>query len=181
MSSVTSRRLARTGGRACVRIAKNCDLPAHSQIAKNRLRRNQPVGGPSSRENGWHCVSYTLCRDVYLDETYFDIQKWFRLVSDFCLTFVKNQTEVRQKSDKSQTKVRFSCFCHVDWVQSGGATLLIATHVVYGTIRRSNPPIAIRWGNPHVFAIGWVWSAYDELDLFDQLQTTSNIIRRISV
>ena len=119
MSSVTSRRLTRTGGRACVRIAKNCDLPAHSQITKNRLRRNQPVGGPSSRENGWHCVSYTLCRDVYVDETYFDIQKWFRLVSDFCLTFVKSQTKVKQKSDfcltfaKSQTNARQKSDFHV--------------------------------------------------------------------
>ena len=74
-----------------------------------------------------------------------------RCGSEFCLTFVKSQTKVRQKSNKSQIFMFLSCRL---WVQPGGATLLIATHVVYGTIRRGNPPFAIRWGNPPVFAIG---------------------------
>ena len=73
--------------------------------------------------------------------------------SDFCLAFHKSQTKVKQNPNNSQIFMFLSCRL---WVQSGGATLLIATHFAYGPIKWGNPPFAIRWGNSPVFAIGWV-------------------------
>ena len=117
------------------------------------------------------------------------VQTCVWLLSDFCQKSDKSQTKVKllsdfcQRSNKSQTKVQQqSIFMFLScrlWVQSCGATLLIATHFAYGPIRWGNPPFAIRWGNPPVFAIGWVWLAYDGLDSFDQLLTTPNIIHHI--